>query len=177
MDHLVGAFSWLNCSKLVTMSLLFVVQISSDLIGDVRIVKDMHERKAMMARHADAFIAMPGENLMTYCHSLHVLFVQGHAGDVEQLVGSLLVGHSCSYPGSWPRSQHSWIYVMVCLGVSTWQHSATSKVLYLACVRLHLGSFRARLIPTCSGSCLPPCDACSSDVLLLNWVLGAAATV
>lgn len=35
-------------------------EISSDLIGDVRIVKDMHERKAMMARHADAFIAMPG---------------------------------------------------------------------------------------------------------------------
>jgi predicted Rossmann-fold nucleotide-binding protein len=39
------------------------LQISSDLIGDVRIVKDMHERKAMMARHADAFIAMPGEHI------------------------------------------------------------------------------------------------------------------
>lgn len=35
-------------------------EISSDMIGDTRVVDDMHERKAMMARHADAFIAMPG---------------------------------------------------------------------------------------------------------------------
>jgi uncharacterized protein (TIGR00730 family) len=26
----------------------------------LQIVNDMHERKAMMARHADAFVAMPG---------------------------------------------------------------------------------------------------------------------
>ncbi|KAI8474078.1 MAG: hypothetical protein J3K34DRAFT_451226 [Monoraphidium minutum] len=35
-------------------------EISSELIGDTRVVGDMHERKAMMARHADAFVAMPG---------------------------------------------------------------------------------------------------------------------
>eukprot|EP00882_Tetradesmus_deserticola_P005529 GHRQ01005822.1.p1 GENE.GHRQ01005822.1~~GHRQ01005822.1.p1 ORF type:complete len:224 (+),score=78.32 GHRQ01005822.1:364-1035(+) len=35
-------------------------EISSELIGDTKVVKDMHERKAMMARHADGFIAMPG---------------------------------------------------------------------------------------------------------------------
>ncbi|WIA11291.1 hypothetical protein OEZ85_011414 [Tetradesmus obliquus] len=35
-------------------------EISSELIGDTKIVNDMHERKAMMARHADGFIAMPG---------------------------------------------------------------------------------------------------------------------
>lgn len=29
-------------------------------IGKLNVTKDMHERKAMMAKHADAFIAMPG---------------------------------------------------------------------------------------------------------------------
>ncbi|KAF8057778.1 LOG7 [Scenedesmus sp. PABB004] len=35
-------------------------EISDELIGDTRVVGDMHERKAMMARAADGFIAMPG---------------------------------------------------------------------------------------------------------------------
>eukprot|EP00879_Flechtneria_rotunda_P019345 GHRR01020317.1.p1 GENE.GHRR01020317.1~~GHRR01020317.1.p1 ORF type:complete len:213 (+),score=40.81 GHRR01020317.1:462-1100(+) len=35
-------------------------EISSELIGDTKIVNDMHERKALMARNADGFIAMPG---------------------------------------------------------------------------------------------------------------------
>lgn len=35
-------------------------QISGATVGDVRIVSDMHERKAEMAREADAFIALPG---------------------------------------------------------------------------------------------------------------------
>lgn len=35
-------------------------EISSELIGDTRVVGDMHERKAAMAAAADGFIAMPG---------------------------------------------------------------------------------------------------------------------
>lgn len=36
-------------------------QISGETVGDVRIVSDMHERKADMAREAEAFIALPGK--------------------------------------------------------------------------------------------------------------------
>ncbi|XP_019196845.1 PREDICTED: cytokinin riboside 5'-monophosphate phosphoribohydrolase LOG8-like [Ipomoea nil] len=39
---------------------LVPVEISGGSVGDVRIVSDMHERKAEMAREADAFIALPG---------------------------------------------------------------------------------------------------------------------
>ncbi|VAH62668.1 unnamed protein product [Triticum turgidum subsp. durum] len=35
-------------------------QISGASVGEVKIVSDMHERKAEMARQADAFIALPG---------------------------------------------------------------------------------------------------------------------
>jgi predicted Rossmann-fold nucleotide-binding protein len=33
---------------------------SGHTVGEVLIVSDMHERKAEMARRADAFIALPG---------------------------------------------------------------------------------------------------------------------
>ncbi|KAJ3694979.1 hypothetical protein LUZ60_000356 [Juncus effusus] len=39
---------------------LMPVEISGASVGEVRIVADMHERKAEMARKADAFIALPG---------------------------------------------------------------------------------------------------------------------
>lgn len=39
---------------------LVPVEISGETVGEVRIVSDMHERKALMAREADAFIALPG---------------------------------------------------------------------------------------------------------------------
>lgn len=39
---------------------LVPVEISGASVGDVKIVSDMHERKAEMAREADAFIALPG---------------------------------------------------------------------------------------------------------------------
>ena len=32
-------------------------------MGEVKVVRDMHERKAEMAKHADAFIALPGPSL------------------------------------------------------------------------------------------------------------------
>ena len=38
-------------------------QISGETVGEVRIVSDMHERKAAMAQEADAFVALPGSYL------------------------------------------------------------------------------------------------------------------
>lgn len=40
-----------------------VLQISGHAVGDVMVVSDMHERKAEMARRADAFIALPGRQI------------------------------------------------------------------------------------------------------------------
>ncbi|XP_047327483.1 cytokinin riboside 5'-monophosphate phosphoribohydrolase LOG8-like [Impatiens glandulifera] len=39
---------------------LVSLEISGQSVGEVRIVEDMHERKALMAKEADAFIALPG---------------------------------------------------------------------------------------------------------------------
>jgi len=39
-------------------------QISGETVGDVRVVADMHERKAAMAQEAEAFIALPGEKTL-----------------------------------------------------------------------------------------------------------------
>ncbi|CAI9774472.1 unnamed protein product [Fraxinus pennsylvanica] len=39
---------------------LVPIEISGQAVGDVLTVSDMHERKAEMARRADAFIALPG---------------------------------------------------------------------------------------------------------------------
>lgn len=39
---------------------LMPLEISGETVGEVRTVSDMHERKAVMAREADAFIALPG---------------------------------------------------------------------------------------------------------------------
>lgn len=35
-------------------------EVCGSLVGDTRIVNDMHTRKAMMARESDAFVALPG---------------------------------------------------------------------------------------------------------------------
>jgi hypothetical protein len=39
---------------------LVPLEISGESVGEVRIVSDMHERKAIMAQQSDAFIALPG---------------------------------------------------------------------------------------------------------------------
>ena len=36
--------------------------MSGETLGEVKVVRDMHERKAEMAKHADAFIALPGQS-------------------------------------------------------------------------------------------------------------------
>ncbi|XP_051183880.1 probable cytokinin riboside 5'-monophosphate phosphoribohydrolase LOGL3 [Lolium perenne] len=39
---------------------LMTPEIIGEMVGEVRPVADMHQRKAEMARHSDAFIALPG---------------------------------------------------------------------------------------------------------------------
>ena len=56
-------------------------QISGASVGEVKIVSDMHERKAEMARQSDAFIALPGMHgstcfLLTLLNEL--MFQSGH---------------------------------------------------------------------------------------------------
>ena len=36
------------------------MQLSGEAVGQLHIVADMHSRKALMAKHSDGFIAMPG---------------------------------------------------------------------------------------------------------------------
>ncbi|CAN6298165.1 unnamed protein product [Urochloa humidicola] len=44
----------------VIPSALLPEEVSGETLGEVKVVRDMHERKSEMARHADAFIALPG---------------------------------------------------------------------------------------------------------------------
>jgi predicted Rossmann-fold nucleotide-binding protein len=37
-----------------------ILQVTGEPVGEVRAVSGMHERKAEMARFADAFVALPG---------------------------------------------------------------------------------------------------------------------
>lgn len=39
----------------------FLLQLTGETVGEVKAVADMHQRKAEMAKHSDAFIALPGE--------------------------------------------------------------------------------------------------------------------
>lgn len=45
---------------------MLFLQITGETVGEVRAVSHMHERKAEMARQADAFIALPGIYLYIY---------------------------------------------------------------------------------------------------------------
>ncbi|XP_044340939.1 probable cytokinin riboside 5'-monophosphate phosphoribohydrolase LOGL1 isoform X1 [Triticum aestivum] len=52
--------SLFDCFCRVIPRALMPLEISGASVGEVKIVSDMHERKAEMARQADAFIALPG---------------------------------------------------------------------------------------------------------------------
>ncbi|KAL0856238.1 hypothetical protein Bca101_061391 [Brassica carinata] len=51
--------------------------ISGETVGEVRVVADMHERKAAMAQEAEAFIALPEDGF---------LFPSGGYGTMEELL-------------------------------------------------------------------------------------------
>nr|VDD57253.1 unnamed protein product [Brassica oleracea] len=46
----------------VIPKILMPRELTGEAVGEVRAVADMHQRKAEMARHSDAFIALPGYN-------------------------------------------------------------------------------------------------------------------
>jgi hypothetical protein len=48
------------------------LQISGETIGEVKTVADMHQRKAEMGKHADAFIALPGKDFVL--EHFHIVF-------------------------------------------------------------------------------------------------------
>lgn len=50
-------------------------QITGEPVGEVKAVSGMHQRKAEMARQADAFIALPGKLLLQLFHSLHYIII------------------------------------------------------------------------------------------------------
>ncbi|PKU70111.1 Cytokinin riboside 5'-monophosphate phosphoribohydrolase LOG3 [Dendrobium catenatum] len=54
--HVLGS---LFLSRVIPKTLM-PREITGETIGEVRAVSGMHQRKAEMARHADAFIALPG---------------------------------------------------------------------------------------------------------------------
>jgi hypothetical protein len=45
------------------------LQITGETVGEMKAVADMHQRKAEMAKHSDAFIALPG-----WFHSIPLIF-------------------------------------------------------------------------------------------------------
>ncbi|XVE76727.1 hypothetical protein DITRI_Ditri13aG0004600 [Diplodiscus trichospermus] len=46
--------------ELVIPKALLPHEISGETVGELKTVSDMHQRKSRMAKHADAFIALPG---------------------------------------------------------------------------------------------------------------------
>ncbi|KQK13678.1 probable cytokinin riboside 5'-monophosphate phosphoribohydrolase LOG4 [Brachypodium distachyon] len=44
----------------VIPSALLPQEVSGETLGEVKVVRDMHERKSEMAKHSDAFVALPG---------------------------------------------------------------------------------------------------------------------
>ena len=49
----------------VLLLLILLCQLIGETLGEVRPVADMHQRKAEMARHSDAFIALPGKRCLS----------------------------------------------------------------------------------------------------------------
>lgn len=45
------------------------LQVTGEPVGEVRAVSGMHERKAEMARFADAFVALPGVSVCVYIYT------------------------------------------------------------------------------------------------------------
>ncbi|RVW52354.1 Cytokinin riboside 5'-monophosphate phosphoribohydrolase LOG8 [Vitis vinifera] len=95
--------SGLDYIILLTYGLLFMcsvipralmpLEISGHTVGEVRIVSDMHERKAEMAQEADAFIALPGQK----CKIL--LEWQFHERILDEVNNNILIRHCSTQVG------------------------------------------------------------------------------
>ncbi|KAG6524695.1 hypothetical protein ZIOFF_014630 [Zingiber officinale] len=56
----LGRQLFLMVDAMVIPKALVPIEISGETVGEVKVVSNMHERKAVMAGQADAFIALPG---------------------------------------------------------------------------------------------------------------------
>ncbi|XP_011025446.1 PREDICTED: cytokinin riboside 5'-monophosphate phosphoribohydrolase LOG1-like isoform X2 [Populus euphratica] len=68
-------------------------EISGETVGEVKTVADMHQRKAEMAKHADAFIALPGTCIILQSNYSCIKYTCMHAythtrgyGTMEELL-------------------------------------------------------------------------------------------
>ncbi|KAF5952569.1 hypothetical protein HYC85_010513 [Camellia sinensis] len=59
MENLLISSSFVCTCRVIPRALL-PHEISGESVGEVKTVSDMHQRKSEMAKHADAFIALPG---------------------------------------------------------------------------------------------------------------------
>ncbi|CAM6023326.1 unnamed protein product [Sphagnum balticum] len=76
-----------------------VAQLCGQTIGDLIPVDDMHQRKAEMARLADAFIALPGMYFLTSPEFLILLpYQQLQSGCSDNLPQFGEIGHSTQVP-------------------------------------------------------------------------------
>jgi len=48
----------INCC--LRLCFIAILQLTGETVGEVKVVDDMHQRKAEMAKHSYAFIALPG---------------------------------------------------------------------------------------------------------------------
>ncbi|MCD9640802.1 Cytokinin riboside 5'-monophosphate phosphoribohydrolase log3 [Datura stramonium] len=53
------AIAGISTSSLLSLDMVLAL-ITGETVGEVKAVADMHQRKAEMAKHSDAFIALPG---------------------------------------------------------------------------------------------------------------------
>ena len=76
-----------------------VAQLCGQTIGDLIPVDDMHQRKAEMARLADAFIALPGMYFLMSPEFLLLLpYQQLQSGCSDNLPQFGEIGHSARVP-------------------------------------------------------------------------------
>ncbi len=71
-----------------------VAQLCGQTIGELIPVDDMHQRKAEMARLADAFIALPGMYFLTSPEFLLLPCQQLQSGCSDNLPQFAEIGHS-----------------------------------------------------------------------------------
>ncbi|KAA3490541.1 cytokinin riboside 5'-monophosphate phosphoribohydrolase LOG8-like [Gossypium australe] len=72
---------------------LMPFEISGETVGEVRTVLDMHERKAEMAREADAFIALPGKKVPCPFSSIQRTRKESGYGTMEELLEMITWSH------------------------------------------------------------------------------------
>ena len=67
------------------------LQITGETVGEVRVVSGMHQRKAEMAKQADAFIALPGTNFHVILVNITIIIIMQYCNYCESNTGIMLL--------------------------------------------------------------------------------------